>query len=357
MIKLFHTADLHLKAKDEDSDYSLECLRILIEKANQEEVDAILFAGDIFDKESDLLDREFRERAIEICNQANSPIIYIPGNHENINGDYSKMKILNWGKNIKLYTEISLFKLNDHLEILLIPHKVSYDNFMEWNLNKKSTRFRIALAHGEIPGFTFLGDEEGAGVLNTSIFHHHEVLHVYMGHIHLHNALTVSGVEFFYAGSPRPVRRKEFGLRGYNIIKIEDRVETVRIELPEVGQVVNLELNVLDQNWQSEFDELKLKLTKNDRLRATLRGLVNTDEISQIKEKLLSIEKEFKQIIRRVDIKDEFESLQDFLENPFYRKIYQIWLEKKPKNKEGREYLVWLNMMQSLNFLKEKVSK
>jgi exonuclease SbcD len=356
MKKFLHTGDLHLKAPpDEDSDYSLQCLKRLIEAANEERVDGVLLCGDIFDKESDYAHNEFCKKVVSIFNQSEVPLYYIPGNHEDNSGKFSRMKTIDWGKNVRLFTAVKVEPVSEQLEILAIPHAVDYEKYSQWELPKKIARHRIAIAHGEIPGFTFLGDEESAGVLNPMIFVDHDVSHVFLGHIHLQEVINNAEVQFFYAGSPRPVRRVELGVRGYNIIEIADSIKVSRRELPEVGVVRSLKTTIMDKAWRNEIEEMSLGFGRNDRVQIFVEGLVQEDEMDKIAQEMASLKRKLLEHCRRVDFETSFEPINSLIENPFYKKIYEVWLTKKPKNKESREFRVWLQMLDSLKFVKEKV--
>lgn len=359
MIKFLHTGDLHLKAPpSEDSGNSLACLEILILKANAEAVDAVLLCGDIFDKEKDYADNDFRQKAVAIFNRATMPLYYIPGNHEDHRGEFSKLRTIDWGKRVKLLADVSLetFTQGDQsIEILAVPHSTSYEDFTAWNISKKSTRHRIAIAHGEIPGFTFLGDEEDASVLNPSLFVHHEVSHVFMGHIHLAASQTSANVAFYYAGSPRPVRRREVGVRGYNIIEVDDSISVERKVLVETGLVHNIRATVLGDNWVQETIAACQHYDENDRIHIVLEGMV--EDMDQAQQGIDALTKNLQKKFRRVDIKIQLEPLEDLIQNPFYKQVYDVWLKKKPTDAGSRDFQVWLQMLNSLKFMREEVLK
>ncbi len=359
MIKFLHTGDLHLKAPpNEDSEYSLKCLEILIERANQEAVDAVLLCGDIFDQEKDYTDKPFCKKVIATFDKADMPLYYIPGNHEDHDGKFSKFKAINWGNKIKAIADVSLetfSKGEEEVEIACIPHRLNYEDFTDWNIPKKQTRHRLAMAHGSIPGFTFLGDEDDAGVLNPALFVHHEVSHVFMGHIHKADKLTTFGVDFFYAGSPRPVRRREEGARGYNIIEIGDSVKVSRKELHDVGVAHNLSFAVLGQDWAEDIKAACRHFSEIDRINVVLEGMVENKQL--VEQEAEELKEELTKTYRRVRIKSEYlEPLETLIENEFCKDVYNKWLEKKPDELSGYEYQVWIQMLNSLRFMMEEFS-
>ncbi len=359
MIKLLQTGDLHLKApSSEDSDYSLECLEILIKQANEEAVDAVLLCGDMFDREKDYSDSEFCQKVVAIFDHANMPLYYIPGNHESQEGNYSKMEMINWGQKIRLLTEVSLesfSKDNEEIELLAIPHSLSYDDYTTWDIGRKVTRHRIAMAHGSVPGFTFLGDEADAGVLNPSIFVHYDVSHVFLGHIHLAENIRLSNVDLFYAGSPRPVRRREVGVRGYNIVAIGDTISVERKKLVDVGVGHNVRATVMSENWVQQIEDACQLYGPNDRIRVVLEGMA--EDIDQVQIGIDDLTERLQSKFRRINIDTSLEPLEDLIQNPFYKKVYDLWLERKPDDLEGRDFQVWLQMLNTLKFVKEDVLK
>lgn len=352
IIKLIHTGDFHLKAQDDESEYSLSCLKVLIDHANAESVDAVLLCGDMFDKESDYANQDFVQRVVAVLHTAKMALYYIPGNHESQEGNFSRLRTIDFGQKLKLLSEVGLLRFSDKLEILHVPHSPNYDNFTDWTIPVKSTPHRIAMAHGEIPGFTFLGDEDGAGVLNAAIFQHHQVSHVFLGHIHLSEAIKSSGIEFFYAGSPRPVRRKETGTRGYNIITVTDTITIQRRQLLEVGEVKNISTTVLDENWVEDVMLSCHHVQKNDRVQIILKGLVSAEIQAGLKKQQTELISRLSHQCRHVSFTTELEPLADLLENPFYKKVYEVWLSKKPADKSSRHYQVWLQTLHSLKVIK-----
>lgn len=90
MPKLLHTADLHLDSPLKDGlpeavaasvrEGLFETLSRLVETANDERVDAMLIAGDLFD--SPTPSRSVAERAFELLGRVDAPVFISPGNHD-----------------------------------------------------------------------------------------------------------------------------------------------------------------------------------------------------------------------------------------------------------------------------------
>lgn len=359
MIKLLHTADLHLKAPPrEDSDYSLACLKVILATAYEHGADAMLFCGDIFDAPTDYQDEQFIKKVVELLDTSRVPIIYIPGNHEDKSGDFSSLESISFGAQVSLITGVQIKKLaKDDLkvEILCIPHHENYEGFSNWKIPSRQCDHRIAIAHGEVPGFTFLGDEEGAGVLNPSIFSHFQADQVFLGHIHLPAKAAIGDIDFYYSGSPRVVRRSETGVRGVNLLEIGDEVKVTRIELPEVGVVRRINVSPLDNSWAQQVrDELE-DASPNDRVKVTLEGMIEKD--TGVVEDADTLKQELLPKFRRVEIEDRRKPIDELTANPFFEQIYNRWKEMKPADNESYEYRVWINMTNSLEFARKEVLK
>ncbi len=91
MPKLLHTADLHLgspisglpeSVAEQVRDGLFETLARLVDTANDEGVDAMLIAGDLFD--SPTPPRSIAQRAFELLGRVNAPVFISPGNHDYI---------------------------------------------------------------------------------------------------------------------------------------------------------------------------------------------------------------------------------------------------------------------------------
>lgn len=90
MPKLLHTADIHLDSPLQAGlpesvaatvrEGLFETLARLVETANDERVDAMLIAGDLFD--SPTPSRSVAERAFELLGRSNAPVFISPGNHD-----------------------------------------------------------------------------------------------------------------------------------------------------------------------------------------------------------------------------------------------------------------------------------
>lgn len=95
MVKILHAADLHLgtplKAVSEQSDRvrkalqdaTYEALKRIVDTAIEEAVEVVLFAGDIYDRESrSVRANQFFQKQMERLNRERIPVVLIYGNHD-----------------------------------------------------------------------------------------------------------------------------------------------------------------------------------------------------------------------------------------------------------------------------------
>jgi DNA repair exonuclease SbcCD nuclease subunit len=341
MIKILHTSDIHLDAGKDA--YCMEILDALLDRAKKENVAALFLCGDLFHTDSDLFNEDFREIVIEKLNNNTQQfrIYYIPGNHESFNGDYSFMEAFDW-KQIDFLPRAKICTLekdDEKLEIVGIPHSRNYAGlFHKWNPAKKSTKLRIALAHGAIPGFDFLGDEDEAGILSPNIFNRLEVDAVFLGHIHKSLEREIEETRYYYSGSLRPLRTTETGLRKFNLISISNNdIQCITQDFENSGRVRKYSRSLFESDWQ---DFLPPDLHENDHVVLDLEGIIETqisleDGCAQIRQKIESC-------VRKLDLNsDDCTVLSNILSNSFVAKVHKKWLMAKPEGDDEKEKKIW----------------
>jgi DNA repair exonuclease SbcCD nuclease subunit len=358
MARFLHTGDLHLKGtRSEDSDYSLECLRVLVDRAAELKVDALLLCGDVFDREEDYADRDFLARVVAILDRCPTRILYIPGNHEDLEGRFTRLKNAELGSRLSLITSPSLHEVAG-VEILAVPHAPAYDSFAAWQIAPRRGAHRIAIAHGEIPGYQFDGDEEQASVLNPAIFLHHGVSDVLLGHIHVPGSIEISGVRFVYSGSPRPVRSKETEVRGFNLVEVGgasgEAVRVSRVELPELGVMRRLHVAAIEPDWAHQVEQQVKQFGPKDRVKVLLEGLA--PDGLDLDGAIRTLSPKLEEICRRVEFEKRVEPLEDLLQNPFYRRIHEAWQSRRPEQ-GTRRYRAWLQMLNQLKTLRKELRR
>ena len=170
MVKILHTADIHLGAKFsilgdkgiKQREQIKSTFKEITSTAINERVNIVLIAGDLFDSNSqpqgniDLVVEQFnllRENKIPVC--------LIPGNHDPFDSSsiYRKVNFEQICPNVKVFTEVEInYKEYPELDLTVygkpnLSNK-SYTSPLKGLRPSTSTRFHVALAHGSlyIPG-------------------------------------------------------------------------------------------------------------------------------------------------------------------------------------------------------------
>ena len=164
MLKILHTADIHLGAKflglGDKGAYQREQVRAtfrnVIATAIDEKVNIVLIAGDLFDanqqpqRNIDLVIEQFN-----LLGQNNIPVCLIPGTHDSLDSSsiYRKVDFETKCSNLKIFTDedISCKEYPDiDLTVYGKPNlsNRSYVSPLKGLKAMTSTRFHIAMAHG-----------------------------------------------------------------------------------------------------------------------------------------------------------------------------------------------------------------
>jgi len=172
-LKVFHTGDLHLgmlylsrgypeEIRQELMEARFRTLEQMVEKANQEECQLFIVAGDLFErlkiKEEQIL------RAAQALSGFSGVCAVLPGNH-----DYYTPSSFLWERfreysadNIVLLFDSRPYSLKDYgLDAVLYPApckvKHSQENNIKWIFDlpeRPEARWHIGLAHGTVEGYS-----------------------------------------------------------------------------------------------------------------------------------------------------------------------------------------------------------
>jgi len=170
MVKILHTADIHLGAKFailgnngiQQREQIKSTFKKIASTAINERVNIVLITGDLFDSNSqpqgniDLVVEQFN-----LLREDNIPVCLIPGNHDPFDSSsiYRKVDFEQICPNVKVFTEAEMsYKEYPELDLTVygkpnLSNK-SYTSPLKGLRPSTSTRFHVALAHGSlyIPG-------------------------------------------------------------------------------------------------------------------------------------------------------------------------------------------------------------
>ena len=293
MIRLLHTADVHLGAKflglGDKGAAQREQIRAsfkkLISQAILENVDIVLIAGDLFDANQqprmnvDLVVEQFGLLAAN-----NIPVCLIPGTHDCFDSSsiYKKVDFQKRCPNLTLFTDQG-WNYEEFPSLGLTVYgkpnfsNRSYNSPLEGLKRLSESQYHVAMAHGSlnIPGviaeddYVFTADEiQGSGMQ-----------YVALGHWHRPYACSSKGVVAWYSGPPEIISMDQKEPGSALIVTILDAGD-VKVEPIQIGARCcdELEIDLSDLEDSSELRSKVAQGAKSNLVRKViLKGLRNED--------------------------------------------------------------------------------
>jgi exonuclease SbcD len=266
MLRLLHTADVHLGARHTDlgeraaelRERQFAAFRVSVDLAIAEEVDLVLIAGDLFD--SNTQPRRTVERvAAELARLANASIrtVLIPGTHDVYDGasiyrsyDLAAMARTSHEWVTVLTPEQSnvwLPSLDAVVHGRVFSTKRAPENPFEGfdaRMDRRAT-WRIGLAHGSlaIPGKT----DSDEVVFTEADISRTGLDYLALGHWHSAVEGRAGNVTYAYSGAPEPVAIDQDGAGQVLIVSLDDKGGSrheVKIQAKRVGQTRHQQVEV-----------------------------------------------------------------------------------------------------------------
>jgi len=394
-LKILHTADLHL---EKINDNRWHCLKRLIEIAKEQNIDAMVIAGDVLDK--DVRYNDIRGDLTSLFSNLPFKIIIIRGNHDrgNLDGQYlgnstlyineiGEVVIYNektneWGKRKftaqdsnsseqTMDTPSTAPDPNDLTAFWGLPYDENLPlseilNVLQW-ISKIAGRFgtNILLHHGVLVGAELNFDMEQEQhnfykymPIRSEFFKGTRFQYVLAGHIHSKFQtidLSNDGV-YVYPGSPYPIKKSEKGARTVNIFEINNRPMPFTLDSPYyIDHIFKITTNhqSLEQlvNNDKEFQDL---LKQNCKIFIKLEGYFDGSLMNMQQNVLIE---EFKNLMNsfgnKIILKEDFamnlRDISKFTNAPIYRIFTQKLAEKQydPDQQENIIRLFIKAMMES----------
>ncbi len=286
-MRLLHFSDLHLDShfrwagpdvgRERRSDLR-RTLKSICDLAQEESVDALLCAGDLYE------DARFTPDTVkfvaETFGKLDIPVLLAPGNHDWL-GPTSLYATADWTPNVHVFesTYLTAYELTDGFTIWGAAHRApaNTNGFLEdFTVNRGG--INIALFHGseqgtlqwqdngKVPHAPFREDQIHAAGLN----------HAFVGHFHTPR----SAVWYTYPGNPEPLTFGEVGLRGAVIADFDERGGMTRTtHVVAVGQMTDIEVALSDITHSGQVvDQVRAAVEPlTGIVRVTLTGEIGED--------------------------------------------------------------------------------
>ena len=225
LLKIFHTADLHLGMTFSNRNYPEEVRRQLVEAryqtlerlvelANEAQCRLFLVAGDLFHRAQ--MPRDILTRVVRILSRFQGDcVVVLPGNHDYCDGYgslWKEMRELS-PDSLLLLTETIPYRLQDYgIDAVIYPapchRKHSGTNRLGWireMAERPSARWQIGVAHGSVRGIS--PDPEGEYFpMDENELAELRLHHWFLGHTHVRypDLEQVQGGSFCFSGTPEP---------------------------------------------------------------------------------------------------------------------------------------------------------
>lgn len=242
MVKFLHTADWHLGKKytqlglraDMAREIRLETIKNLFSIAENNNVDFVLVAGDLFD--SNEVNLSWVYKLSEILSETQIHTYIIPGNHDPLTRDslYYDPIWENIG-NVTVLQKNKKFDISHNVALYPSPilQKQSIDDPTEW-IKSEEDQISIGLAHGPLDIF----DECTYFPINHNRAEISNLDYLALGEWHSLFTYPTNGVDrTVYAGTPETTNFKEKDSGKAVIVDIETPKATPVIQTIDVGKL------------------------------------------------------------------------------------------------------------------------
>ena len=231
MTRVIHTGDTHVGYRQyhspERRDDFLAAFERVVDDAVEEDIDAVVHAGDLFhDRRPDLADLHGTIGVLRKLDRADVPFLAVVGNHESTRGDQWLDLLETLGLATRLGDEPvvvgdAAFYGLDHVPL-------SKREDLEYEFADHDAEYATLVAHGLFQPFEF-GNWDAAEVLTEASVEFDAML---LGDNHRPGKKRVADAWVTYCGSTERASADEREDRGYNIVRFDDDVSITRRGIP-----------------------------------------------------------------------------------------------------------------------------
>ena len=290
MLKILHTADVHLGARFPGLGKTGDRLRVIaketfsriVDVALEKQVNLILIAGDLFD--SNQVSKSTVEFVLrEFSRLEETPVCILPGTHDcyDATSIYRSFGQTDIPKNIRLFTDsLKPYKMFEGLDLTVYGKPNTSASSRERplaNLIKMEglTKYYVAMAHGSvlIPSKS----SETEFPIRPKDIESSDFNYVALGHWHSFYEVSQGKTKAFYCGSPE---QNKFGCKDAGNIIIVELSEEVKLEKIHVGSTLWKELEFSTERFKSNSEiatEIEKHQSEATLLKAKISGVFPTD--------------------------------------------------------------------------------
>ena len=269
-MRIIHCADLHLDSKMEsnlDKDQALlrrseliETYERMVEYAVDNQVRAILIAGDLFDKTH--IRKEVKRRVVEqIVAHPEIDFYYLKGNHDRC--DFMEAGMDEVPANFHMFTDNSWTSYTCE-DVVITGIEINSSNAatLPQSLVLDSANTNIVMLHGQQSDYD---GKDGAEIVNTNALKGKVIDYLALGHIHkyIFQQLDDRGV-YCYPGCLEGRGFDETGDKGFVLMEIEDGVITSefipfalrRLHEIEVAVTADMDVQAVISKAKKQLDDV-----------------------------------------------------------------------------------------------------
>ncbi|AZA13632.1 exonuclease SbcCD subunit D [Corynebacterium choanae] len=181
----------------------LDAVRTLAAIAKEEQCDAVVVAGDVWD--TNHLERNFLAKIKEALRQFSCPVFLLPGNHDPLKTTYPR-QMLEELSNVQVIDSTTPYTLSDSVEIIGAPlygNKPTKDPVWQAVKDLEPTdNIRVVVGHGTTTNF---GDRSGDEIIDvqrlSAAIDEQRISYVALGDTHSATKLNPQGT-IWYSGAP-----------------------------------------------------------------------------------------------------------------------------------------------------------
>jgi exonuclease SbcD len=291
MMKILHTADIHLREYD---DARWQALQQLIAIGGKEGIEIFVISGDLFDRGIDA--ESLRPHIRELFSDTGFKICLIPGNHDSDSyggGMY-------FGEDTVILTDLSRpFEYKD-LTIWGIPFKPTESEEVLHQLRSiahhvTSSKKHIVLYHGELLDAFFsrrdFGEEGDERYMPARLSYFTDLQIDYVLAGHFHKGFDVWQLEgggyFVYPGSPISITKRETGQRRINLFELGKPPQEYPLDTPHFEDVTIVCNPFSGKNPLEQVKERFQSLHPNAQVILTITGFINGETIGMSEQELV----------------------------------------------------------------------